>query len=64
MYNNIDLAIILDNLKNSYDMQVYLMKLGRKFDTRIEPHPFDEEDFINPSIPIVCEILQTGIEII
>ena len=40
------------------------MKLGRKFDTRIEPHPFDEEDFINPSIPIVYEILQTGIEII
>ncbi len=62
--SDIDLAIILDNLKNSYDMQVYLMKLGRKFDTRIEPHPFAEEDFLNPSIPIVCEILQTGIEII
>jgi hypothetical protein len=44
-------------------MQVHLMKLGRKFDTRIEPHPFDEEDFINPSIPIVYEILQSGIEI-
>jgi predicted nucleotidyltransferase len=61
--SDIDLAIILKNLKNSYDMQVHLMKLGRKFDTRIEPHPFDEEDFINPSIPIVYEILQSGIEI-
>ncbi|PQP35613.1 nucleotidyltransferase [Desulfobacteraceae bacterium SEEP-SAG9] len=62
--SDIDLAIIIKNLKNSYDMQVHLMKLGRKFDTRIEPHPFDEEDFINSSIPIVYEILQSGIEII
>ena len=61
--SDIDLAIILKELKNGYDMQVHLMKLGRKFDTRIEPHPFDEQDFINPSIPIVYEILQTGIEI-
>lgn len=61
--SDIDLAIIIKDLKNGYDMQVHLMKLGRKFDARIEPHPFDEEDFTNPSIPIVYEILQTGIEI-
>ena len=44
-------------------MQIDLMKLSRKFDSRIEPHPFDEDDFVHPSIPIVKEILQSGIEV-
>lgn len=40
-----------------------LMKLRRKFDTRIEPHPFDESDFKH-SDPFANEILNTGIQII
>ena len=63
-HSDIDLAIILKDLVDEFDMQVLLMKLRRKFDTRIEPHPFDEKDFIDPSIPLVNEILQTGIQII
>ena len=61
--SDIDIAIILKDLKDDFDMQVHLMKLRRDFDTRIEPHPFDEEDFANPSIPLVNEILQSGIQI-
>ncbi len=61
--SDIDLAIILKDLKNGYLMQIDLMKLSRKFDSRIEPHPFDEDDFVHPSIPIVKEILQSGIEV-
>ena len=43
--SDIDIAIILKDLKDDFDMQVHLMKLRRDFDTRIEPHPFDEESF-------------------
>ncbi len=38
-------------------------KLSRKFDTRIEPHPFDETDF-NSSNPFANEILKKGIKIL
>lgn len=43
--SDIDLAIVLNNLSNSFTMQIQLMKLSRKFDTRIGPHPFDEKNF-------------------
>ena len=61
--SDIDLAIIFKNLDDPFDMQVKLMKLRRKFDTRIEPHPFKESDF-QTSNPFANEILNTGIEII
>ncbi len=60
--SDIDLAIVLDKLPNSFAMQVELMKLSRKFDTRIEPHPFDEADF-NSSNPFANEILNLGIAV-
>ena len=45
-------------------MQIDLMKLSRKFDSRIEPHPFDEEDFRHLSYPLVREIMKTGMPVI
>ena len=60
--SDIDLAIVLKDVQNNFLMQVQLMKLRRNFDTRIEPHPFDEVDF-HPSDPFVNEILKTGIKI-
>lgn len=61
--SDIDLAIVFSNLKDTFDMQVKLMKLRRKFDTRIEPHAFRESDF-KLSNPLANEILKTGLEII
>ncbi|MBL7136728.1 MAG: nucleotidyltransferase domain-containing protein [Candidatus Marinimicrobia bacterium] len=61
--SDIDLAIIMSNLLDTFNMQVQLMKLGSKFDTRIEPHPFNETDF-NTSNPFANEILRTGIQIV
>ena len=61
--SDIDLAIIFKNLKDTFDMQVQLMKLRRKFDSRIEPHAFRESDF-QISNPLANEILKTGLEII
>ncbi len=61
--SDIDLAIIFKNLSDTFDMQVQLMKLRRKFDNRIEPHAFRESDFKN-SNPLANEILKTGLEIV
>ena len=61
--SDIDLAVVMNNLANGYLMQIELMKISRKFDTRIEPHPFAETDF-NLSDPFAHEILTTGIQIL
>jgi uncharacterized protein len=61
--SDIDLAVIMKNLSNSYTKQVELMKLSRKIDTRIEPHPIDESDF-NHSNPFSNEILTKGIQVV
>ena len=61
--SGIDLAIVFENLTDTFDIQVELMKLRKKFDNRIEPHAFRESDF-EVSNPLAMEILKTGIEII
>ena len=60
--SDIDLAIVIKNLTDSYSAQVELMKLRRNFDLRIEPHPFSESDF-SAQNPLVFEILKYGQEI-
>lgn len=61
--SDIDIAVVFKDLPDSFDMQVQLMKLRRKFDTRIEPHPFEESDF-NLTNPLAIEILTTGVQIV
>ncbi len=61
--SDIDLALVIKNLQNSFLAQVQLMKLRRDFDLRIEPHPFNETDF-NHSHPFANEIISTGIRVI
>lgn len=60
--SDIDLAIILDELPDPFQTQVNLLKLTWNFDTRVEPHPFDEKDFTSAN-PAIKEILRNGIEI-
>jgi predicted nucleotidyltransferase len=57
--SDIDVAIIFDDFDNRIIRQADLLKLGRKIDSRIEPHPFRKSEFNNSSI-IVSEILKTG----
>ncbi|MBU0599168.1 nucleotidyltransferase domain-containing protein [bacterium] len=58
--SDIDLAIIAEEWQpDIFDAQFKLMKLGRKIDTRIEPHPFIKSDFEKMN-PYVQEILTTG----
>lgn len=60
--SDIDLAIVLNNFSNSFDMEVKSMTLRRKIETIIEPHLFDQTEF-NASNPFAYEILKTGLEI-
>jgi predicted nucleotidyltransferase len=60
--SDIDLAIILKELPDPFQTQVDLLKLTWNFNTMVEPHPYDEDDF-NSSQPIINHIRQTGIEI-
>lgn len=46
-----------------FEMQMELFRRRRKIDLRIEPHPFDEDDFSEDN-PVAVEIMNTGIEIL
>jgi len=60
--SDIDIAVVFKDYTNLMDIQLELMRLRRKIDSRIEPHPFREIDF-QVSNPIVNEILKYGQEI-
>jgi predicted nucleotidyltransferase len=60
--SDIDIAVIFSDYNNRFDRQLELMKLTRKVDTRIEPHPFREKEF-EISNPFVNEIITYGKEI-
>jgi uncharacterized protein len=57
--SDIDIAVTLKDYNNLIDTQVDLMRIRRKIDSRIEPHPFREKDF-DITNPIVNEILKYG----
>jgi len=60
--SDIDIAVILKDYSNLMDIQLELMRLRRKIDSRIEPHPFRESEF-ESSNPLVSEIIKYGQEI-
>ena len=60
--SDIDVAVVFEDYENRMERQVELMKLTRKIDTRIEPHPFREYEF-NISNPLVKEIVSYGLEV-
>jgi len=62
--SDIDLAIVSDDFSGDViDDQFLLMKLRRKVDLRIEPHPFLIEEFSTDD-PYVKTIIETGEEIL
>ncbi len=61
--SDIDLAIVSDDFTGKIiDDQWLLMKLRRKVDLRIEPHPFLSREF-DKTNPFVREIIETGIRV-
>ena len=62
--SDIDIALIFDDLSDSdrFNLQVKLMMIASKIDTRIEPHPISKHDLLTNN-PFVMEIKRTGIEL-
>jgi len=60
--SDIDIAVVLKDYNNLIDIQLDLMRLRRKIDSRIEPHPFREKDF-EITNPIVNKIIKFGQDI-
>lgn len=60
--SDIDIALVVGKMDDFYSVQMQLMRLRRKIDLRIEPHPIWDKDF-NTQNPFACEIQQTGIEL-
>ncbi len=60
--SDIDIAVVFNDYSNLIDIQLELMRLRRKIDSRIEPHPFRENEF-NLSNPLVSEIIKYGKDI-
>ncbi|MCX6090841.1 MAG: nucleotidyltransferase domain-containing protein [Candidatus Atribacteria bacterium] len=61
--SDIDVAVVGDDFSGDpIEDTLMLMKIRRKIDNRIEPHPFKTGDF-NLSNPFAREIINTGKEI-
>ncbi|MFW5974700.1 MAG: nucleotidyltransferase domain-containing protein [Bacteroidota bacterium] len=60
--SDIDVAVILEDFRNLNEIQLDLMRMRRKIDSRIEPHPIRKKDF-NINNPIANEIIKYGYDI-
>jgi len=60
--SDIDIAIVMSNMPDFFDAQMQMMRVRRKVDLRIEPHPISENEF-NTTNPLALEIQKTGIEL-
>lgn len=62
--SDIDIALVIENLSENerFDIQVRLMVLASKLDTRIEPHPISNKDMLAGN-PFAAEIQRTGIKL-
>jgi predicted nucleotidyltransferase len=61
--SDIDVAIIIGSMNDIFDLQMEMLRIRRKIDLRIEPHPIKEKDF-SPLNPFADEIMRSGIEIL
>ena len=61
--SDIDIAIVIKGLKDTFTSQIEMMKMRRGFDIRIEPHPFKASEF-NLLNPFTKDIINAGIQII
>ncbi len=56
----IDLALVFESYEDTMENKLALKKLRCEVDERIEPHPFDRNDF-TPGNPLTDLIRATGI---
>lgn len=62
LWSDIDVCLISPQFQDKTESFVYLMKKANEIQSRIEPHPFHPNDFVNED-PLVWEIKKNGVEI-
>ena len=60
--SDIDIAIVLNDMKDSHEELVKMLKLRREVNLLIEPHPIRQQDF-DEDYPLFYEIKNYGIRI-
>ena len=43
--SDIDIALVLRNMSDFFDIQILLRQIRRQIDLRLEPHPIAEDEF-------------------
>ena len=61
--SDIDVAIISSDIKGVYGERLNFMRITRKIDLRIEPHPISIEDYLTNATSLVNEIRKHGIQL-
>lgn len=61
--SDIDVCLVSPSFSDHFKDRLNLMRLRRKIDFSIEPHPFNPSEFVDEN-PLVWEIKKTGIRII
>ena len=61
-HSDIDVAVVIKNVDNLFDVQVDLLQLRKDKNLLIEPHTFREDDF-DTDDPFVNEIAQSGVKL-
>jgi len=61
--SDIDVAIVSPEFQNIYNDRLEMMRLRRRLDIRIEPHPINTTEFQTNANPFIAEIKNTGIQI-
>ena len=62
--SDIDIAVVSDNFTDDLqEERLNLMRLRRKIDLRIEPHPIRTGEFIKEEDFFIKEIIRTGIKV-
>lgn len=60
--SDIDVAVIINNIDDYFDTQIDLMKLRRKVNLYIKPHPISKKDFKTHSL--FQEISRSGLKVV
>ena len=61
-WSDIDVCLVSPQFPDKMAAFVYLLKKAHEIQSRIEPHPFHPNDFVNED-PLVWEIKKNGIEV-
>ena len=61
--SDIDVAVIVGSNNDIFDLQMQMLRIRRKIDLRIEPHPIKEADFSSQN-PFADEVIRSGLELL